>query len=110
MQLVSSEKILISISFPQTFDILCCCNFWFFLIFRQHKIGEKWPINTKNKIHLKNMARVLFLGDFGRSVNPISTWRGELCPPHYYWHLRIFRTSYGPARMKLITKPYLLNG
>ena len=23
--------------------------------------------------------------DFGRSVNPISTRRGRLCPPHYYW-------------------------
>ena len=22
--------------------------------------------------------------DFGRSVNPISTRRGRLCPPHYY--------------------------
>ena len=35
--------------------------------------------------------------DFGRSVNPISTRRGRLCPPHYYWQPRIFRPSYGPA-------------
>ena len=35
--------------------------------------------------------------DFGRSVNPISTRRGRLCPPHYYWHPRIFRPSYGPV-------------
>ena len=35
--------------------------------------------------------------DFGRSVNPISTRRGRLCPPHWYWHPRIFRPSYGPA-------------
>ena len=26
----------------------------------------------------------------------ISTRRTRLCPPHYYWHLRIFRTSYVP--------------
>ena len=32
---------------------------------------------------------------FVRSVNPISTrsW-GRLCPPHYYWHPRIFIPSY----------------
>ena len=35
--------------------------------------------------------------DFGRSVNPISTRRGRLCPPHYYWHPRIFIPSYGPG-------------
>ena len=34
---------------------------------------------------------------FGRSVNPILTRRGRLCPPNYYWHPRIFRPSYGPA-------------
>ena len=34
--------------------------------------------------------------DFGRPVNPISTRRGRLCPPHYYRHPRIFRPSYGP--------------
>ena len=32
--------------------------------------------------------------DFGRSVNPISTRRGRLCPLHYYWHPGIFRPSY----------------
>ena len=37
------------------------------------------------------------LPDFSRSVNPISTRRGRLCPPHYYWHPRIFRPSYGPV-------------
>ena len=31
--------------------------------------------------------------DFGRSVNPISSWRDRLCPPSYYWHPRIFRRS-----------------
>ena len=35
--------------------------------------------------------------DLGRSVNPISTRRGRLCPPHYYWHPWIFRLSYGPG-------------
>ena len=35
--------------------------------------------------------------DFGRSVNPISTRRGRLCPPYYYWHPQIFRPSYGPG-------------
>ena len=35
--------------------------------------------------------------DFGRSVNPISTRRGTLCPSNYNWHPRIFRPSYGPA-------------
>ena len=34
--------------------------------------------------------------DFSRSVNPISTRRGRLCPTLYYWHPRIFRLSYGP--------------
>ena len=34
--------------------------------------------------------------DFGRSVNPISTRKDRLCPPHYYCHPRIFRPSYGP--------------
>ena len=37
--------------------------------------------------------------DFIRSVNPISIRRGRLCPPHYYWHPRIFRPSYGPVRI-----------
>ena len=36
------------------------------------------------------------LSDFGRSVNPISTEKSRLSPPHYYWHRRIFRPSYGP--------------
>ena len=35
--------------------------------------------------------------DFGRSVNPISTRGDRLCPPNYYWHIRIFRPSDGPA-------------
>ena len=35
--------------------------------------------------------------DFGRSVKPISTRRGRLCPLHYYWHPWIFKPSYGPA-------------
>ena len=26
-----------------------------------------------------------------------STVRGRLCPPHYYWHPRIFKSSYGPV-------------
>ena len=30
-------------------------------------------------------------------VNPIWTRRGRLCPPHYYWHPRIFRPSYSPG-------------
>ena len=30
------------------------------------------------------------------SLNPISTEKSRLCPPHYYWHRRIFRPSYGP--------------
>ena len=33
--------------------------------------------------------------DFGRSVNPISTRGDKLCPPNYYWHPRIFRSSNG---------------
>ena len=38
------------------------------------------------------------LPDFGRTVNPLSTRvGGELCLPHYYLPLRIFRPSYGPA-------------
>ena len=35
--------------------------------------------------------------DLGRSVNPISTRRGRLCPPHQYCHPWIFRPSYSPA-------------
>ena len=40
--------------------------------------------------------------DLGISGNPISIGgRGgggaELCQLHYYWHPRIFRSSYGPA-------------
>ena len=35
--------------------------------------------------------------EFGRSVNPISTRGDRLCPPNYYWHTRIFRTSDGPV-------------
>ena len=35
--------------------------------------------------------------DFGRSVNPISTKGGRLCPPNNtYWHPRIFRPFDGP--------------
>ena len=34
--------------------------------------------------------------DFGRSVNPFSTRGDRLCPPNYYWHTRIFRSSDGP--------------
>ena len=34
--------------------------------------------------------------DFGRSVNPISTWGDRLCPPNYYWQPRISRPSDGP--------------
>ena len=34
--------------------------------------------------------------DFGESVNPISTRKGKLYPPYYYWHSEIFRLSYGP--------------
>ena len=41
--------------------------------------------------------------DFGRSVNPILTRRGRLCPPHYYCHPRIFRLSYGPVLAKSTT-------
>ena len=26
-----------------------------------------------------------------------STLRGRLCPPHYYWHSRIFKSPYGPV-------------
>ena len=37
--------------------------------------------------------------DFGRSVNPISTRRGRLCSPHYYWHALIIRPTYGPVLM-----------
>ena len=35
--------------------------------------------------------------DFGKSVNPISTRRDRLCPPHYCCHPGIFRPSYGPV-------------
>ena len=35
--------------------------------------------------------------DFGRSVNTISTRGDRLCPPNYYWHLRIFIPCDGPA-------------
>ena len=34
--------------------------------------------------------------DFGRSFNPISIKGDRLCPPNYYWHIRIFRPSDGP--------------
>ena len=37
--------------------------------------------------------------DFGRSVNPTYLNQGDrLCPPNYYWHLRIFRPSDGPGK------------
>ena len=36
--------------------------------------------------------------DFGRSVNPISTWGYKLCPPNYYWHTRIFRPYDSPDK------------
>ena len=35
--------------------------------------------------------------DFGIWDNLISNRGGSLCPPHYYWHPRIFRPSYGPV-------------
>ena len=44
------------------------------------------------------------LPDFSRSVNPISTRRGRLCPPHYNWHPRIFRPSYGPVHYDGVAK------
>ena len=40
--------------------------------------------------------------DFCRSVNPISTRRWRLCPPHHYWHPRIFWPSYGPEYKRLL--------
>ena len=36
---------------------------------------------------------------FGRSVDPISTRGDRLCTPNYYWHIRIFRPSEGPAEL-----------
>ena len=41
------------------------------------------------------------LPDFSISVNHISTRRGRLCQPHYYWHHRIFRPSYSPVHYGL---------
>ena len=50
--------------------------------------------------HSKQACRPLGCrGCHGRSVYPISTRRGRLCPAlHYYWHPRIFRPSYGPGK------------
>ena len=46
--------------------------------------------------------------DFGRSVNPISTRGNRLCPPNYYWHTQIFRTSDGPdVTLLTLFPPYL---
>ena len=35
--------------------------------------------------------------NFGRSFNPISTRRGRLCPPHYYWHPLDYKTFLRPG-------------
>ena len=35
--------------------------------------------------------------NFGGSFNPISTRRGRLCPPHYYWHPLEYKTFLRPC-------------
>ena len=47
-------------------------------------------------------------GGYGKSVNPISTRRGRLCPPNYYWDPRIFRPSYGPVMLSSLPLLHLL--
>ena len=63
-------------------------------------------ISTAMKLGAKfrNITGVSSLADggvgvpFGKSVNPIYlNQEGQICPPHYKWHPRIFRASYGPA-------------
>ena len=49
---------------------------------------------------LKNELEQFSDTDFSRSVNPISTKKGRLCPPHYYWHPQIFRPSYDPDQVE----------
>ena len=46
--------------------------------------------------------------DFSGSVNPISTRRGRLCHPYYYWHPRVFRPSYGPATQCDVNNVFVL--
>ena len=60
-------------------------------------------------------------GDFGRSVNPISTKGGRLCPPHYYvlatqdfrtfhhpwiglWNLRFTHGAHGSIKVLALIK------
>ena len=35
----------------------------------------------------------LLLLMFGRSVNPIPIWGGQIMPPDYYWHPQIFSAT-----------------
>ena len=42
--------------------------------------------------------------DFGIWDNLISNRGGSLCPPHYYWHPRIFRPSYSPVQKTIRLK------
>ena len=34
---------------------------------------------------------------FGQISKPSLNQGGQIMPPHYYWHPKIFRPSYGPA-------------
>ena len=64
-------------SFPYTsLSLRCCCSRCCRLV------GARVPIPPKN---------------FGESFNPISTRRGRLCPPHYYWHPLEYKTFLRPC-------------
>ena len=44
---------------------------------------------------------------FDRSVNPISTRGGRLCPPQYYQPSRIFRPCDGPVMYSVVQKNFV---
>ena len=65
------------------------------------KYLEKLELLIQPELKHTQMSEVLSLRvpDFGRSANPISTRGDRLCPPNYYWHPRIFKSSYGPPQI-----------
>ena len=92
--------------------------------FRSKTCTIKWPSITANPPNFKTFRRLcpvipstesqIMQGcrsrgwggqDFGRSVNPISTREGRLCPHITTCLPRIFRPSYGPLMCVLYPSP-----
>ena len=94
----------------------------YYIYFRRGNESAKWMQLSMLSLNKKMTPLVLCLlairpvgaggtlapPDYGRSVNPISTSKGRLCPPHYNWQPWIFRPSYGPGYMSVYCPEMLL--